>query len=289
LWLFYELFFIKIVLLTKMDTPLQFFDINAINQLPVNKWIIQDIIPDNSTIILYGESGCGKTFVAIDISLHITNNMMWNSNVLMKPGIVIYLAGEGIYGFSNRLNAWQSYYKQISPLFFIIPINNISIWMEDNINKLILTLGIITEKMNKTISLIIVDTLARASYGLDENSSKDMGIFLRNFEIVKEKFSCSILYIHHQGKDSSKGMRGSSVLLGAIDTCINIYRTNDDKIIFKVEKQKDGINNQLIFKLIKHKNSLVISSIYEQCNDIPPFDTEDDNNFPFDDDENMPF
>jgi hypothetical protein len=185
--------------------------------------------------------------------------MTWFNNVVSDSGIIVYLIGEGIYGIKKRLDSWSSYHNINSDnLIFFIPISSINIWEEKNIERLRKTLTTFMESTGKKIAMIVVDTLARAATGLDENSSRDMGMFLRNFETIKEHFECSILFIHHKGKDESRGMRGSSSLLGAADTCIDIRKEHDNTITIKIEKQKDGENKTFNSRLIKHKDSLVL-------------------------------
>jgi hypothetical protein len=47
------------------------------------------------------------------------------------------------------------------------------------------------------------------------------------------------LGIHHSGKDGGKGMRGSSALLGAVDTSIRIKKAGN-QLTIETEKQKDA-------------------------------------------------
>ena len=240
-------------------TLLNYYDYNTIKDVPEITWIVQDIIPNNGLIIVYGSPGSGKTFIVIDVCLHIINHMKWFNNAVNDAGVVVYLIGEGIYGIKKRLDSWSSYHNINSDnLIFFIPISSINIWEEKNINRLRKTLTAFMESTGKKIVMIVVDTLARAATGLDENSSRDMGMFLRNFEVIKEHFECSILFIHHKGKDESRGMRGSSSLLGAADTCIDIRKEHDNSITIKIEKQKDGENKTFNSRLVKHKDSLVL-------------------------------
>jgi len=124
--------------------------------------------------------------------------------------------------------------------------------------KLLETFTIITEDYNCSISAVFVDTLSRASIGLDENSSTEMGMFLASFEKIKYIFKCAILFIHHSGKSSNKGLRGSSAILATIETCIKVNRKSDKYIILEVEKQKDGRELSLRFELISAYDSLII-------------------------------
>ena len=89
--------------------------------------------------------------------------------------------------------------------------------------------------------LIVVDTLARSFIGRDENSSIDMGIFINNIDILRQYYGCTVLVVHHSGKDSSRGMRGSSALRGAIDSEFEIKRKLDTmSVCLKTKKQKDS-------------------------------------------------
>jgi len=99
-----------------------------------------------------------------------------------------------------------------------------------------------------------VDTLARAFGGGNENDSADMGAFItacgRIQQIVQD---CALMILHHSGKDQSRGLRGHSSLLGAVDTELELLRFEDSmKGIVTISKQKDGADNERIgFEMVK--------------------------------------
>ena len=236
----------------------QTFTLENINDISNTQWLIEDIIPNESLIILYGPSGCGKTFISLDLSLHIAHNKSWKKQNIMKQGIIIYCIGEGIHGISNRIKAWHDYNDcELNAPFIILPIEAISFSESENIDKMVSTLEEIKEQYQMPISMIIIDTLSKASVGYDENSSKDMGQFLYNFDIIKKYFNTTIMFVHHSGKNSYKGMRGSSYLLGTVDTAIQVENINDFLLV-QIEKQKDGIEGTFQLKLKKHIDSLVV-------------------------------
>jgi hypothetical protein len=82
--------------------------------------------------------------------------------------------------------------------------------------------------------LIVVDTLARAMKGGDENSAQDMGALNDAMSALIEATGACVLLIHHSGKNKGAGARGSSALLGAIDTELEVA---DRQIISR--KQRD--------------------------------------------------
>ena len=241
-----------------MENIFQTFSLDTINEISNTQWLIEDIIPNESLIILYGPSGCGKTFIALDMTLHIAHNIPWKKQSIIKQGIIIYCIGEGINGISNRIKAWHDYNNcSLNAPFIILPIEAISFSEQINIDKMVSTIESITEQYELPVSMIVIDTLSKASVGYDENSSKDMGLFLYNFDIIKKYFNTTIMFIHHSGKNSYKGMRGSSYLLGTVDTAIQVDNI-DNRIMIKIEKQKDGIEGSFQLKFKEHSDSLVV-------------------------------
>lgn len=241
-----------------MFTP---YNLKSLDKLPEIQWLVDDVIPKNSMAVMYGKPASCKTFIAIDLCLRMINSMYWQNYTtnedICEDNIILYFAAEGIHGFKSRIQAWHQYHDiEMTDKFYLIPFSGYSLYENDKVEEIIKLGQIIKAKHKKKISLIVIDTLARAAAGLDENSSKDMGIFIQKMDYIKNKLDTSMLLIHHCGKDISAGMRGSSSLLGAVDTCIKLMRYNET-VRFIVEKQKDGDIITVDFKLHKHEKSLV--------------------------------
>jgi hypothetical protein len=74
---------------------------------------------------------------------------------------------------------------------------------------------------------------------MDENDSKSMGEVIGAAKAIQAAAGGVVLLVHHTGKDSTKGMRGHSSLLAALDAAIEVTRT-DDRREWKIAKSKDG-------------------------------------------------
>src|SRR5262249_10650006 len=72
----------------------------------------------------------------------------------------------------------------------------------------------------------------------DENSSRDVGMFVRNCDLVRMEASLHLCAVHHLGKDESRGARGHSLLKAAIDTEITVTRQGWNGAI-EITKQRD--------------------------------------------------
>ena len=84
--------------------------------------------------------------------------------------------------------------------------------------------------------LVIVDTLsmARQGGGMAENDNDAMSGAVAALRGVVMAANAHGMFIHHEGKDKSKGMRGGSALEGAVDTAMQLEGS-----VLRVTKQRD--------------------------------------------------
>lgn len=209
---------------------------------PPPSFMVADYLIENSFAVLYGAPATFKSFLAIDWALSIAHGIDWNGRPTAQ-GAVVYLAMEGQSGIAVRAEAWHRD-RQLDDdgVPFYAVTTPIGMAMEDAPDVLQLRHAIEETLGGVSPDLIVVDTLARsfAGSGADENSATDMGMFIRSCDLLKEWFDCTVLAVHHSGKDSDKGLRGSSSLLGAVDTSVAIKRTEGTQsVVVKVAKQKD--------------------------------------------------
>jgi hypothetical protein len=87
--------------------------------------------------------------------------------------------------------------------------------------------------------VLCLDTLNRAAPGMDENDSKSMGEAIAAAKAIQAAVGGVVLLVHHTGKDSTKGMRGHSSLIAALDAAIEVTRDGDRRE-WKIAKSKDG-------------------------------------------------
>ena len=217
---------------SNVDIPL--YQWSELGNLPKRKYLIKGLIEQGAMSVVYGASNSGKTFIGIDMACHIALGWNW-CNLNTRKGKVVYIAGEGGLGISERLTAFKLNhgFKEYADIF-VIP-QNISLCKEQSIHEqLIKKLSDISD-----IKMIIIDTLARAMGSGDENSTSDMGSFIQNCDIIRNITNAHVMVIHHSGKDETRGARGSSSLKAAIDTEIKVSQSKGI-ISAKVEKQREG-------------------------------------------------
>jgi len=215
---------------------------DSIQDEPV-RWLIDKVLPVGAFTALYGPPGSFKSFIALDIAEAIATGRTWMGNEVTEPGSVLYIAGEGFGGVGARIKACKQHHQTEdgAPIYVIRHQLNLRSSVDD-FNALMLAVEHLVIDTGIDFKLIIIDTLARAFGGGDENSASDMMQFVVTCgHIQKIVQDAALMILHHSGKDSAKGMRGSSALLGAVDTELELIRFEDSmKGIIRTAKQKDG-------------------------------------------------
>lgn len=208
------------------------------------EWLIEKVLPKRGFAALYGPPGSFKSFIALDIAAAIARGAQWmgQDSLPSQNGAVVYIAGEGHGGIGARIKACRIHHEIDAgiPIYILRHQINLRSSTED-INTLMLAVAELAETRQLKIDLIVIDTLARAFGGGNENSSEDMGAFITSCGHLQQVFEAALLVIHHSGKDQAKGLRGHSSLLGAVDTELELLRFDDQpRGILTVSKQKDG-------------------------------------------------
>lgn len=221
------------------DLPV--FGFNQLEEKTVS-WLVDNLIPMKSFIALYGRPGSFKSFVALYLATMIgAGKQAFDRSC--TSGDVVYVICEGSAGFKLRVDALKKKYDVLDADVYFIPAQiNLRSTDQDR-KKLISTI----KSRGIDPVLVVIDTLARAFAGGNENTSEDMGAFIRQISYIQEELSASVMIVHHSGKDETRGQRGHSSLLGAVDTELEISRISKSKSdrsgVLTVTKQKDGQDN----------------------------------------------
>lgn len=178
--------------------------------LKVN-YLVKGWLSAGGLSMLYGPSNAGKTFVALDMAMHVAAGEPWR-DCRTSQGEVLYIAAEGGSGVLNRLAAFKLENPALANVpFTLLPIG-LDLHGEQDAKIISFLLG------RRNLALVVVDTLARSIGEGDENTAKDTGMFVRNCDVIREETGAHVMVIHHTGKEEDRGGRGSSALRAAVDT-----------------------------------------------------------------------
>ena len=137
---------------------------------------------------------------------------------------------------ANRIRAYETYHGINLPSdTFKVVLDEVSLFKSD-----ITQFARAVNEFGQGSGIIVIDTLAQASKGADENSSVDMGLIIGSAQKLQKITGGLVLLIHHVGKDASRGQRGHSSLEGAIDAAIEVRSPNTGRV-WIADKVKDGV------------------------------------------------
>jgi hypothetical protein len=198
-------------------------------------WIVKNILPQAELAVIYGESGSGKSFFALDLLFSIALGTSWRGHKVLPGMRCGYVAAEGAAGFKKRLRAYSEHHGLLLDLLNIAVLASAPNFTSvADVKDLIAAMH-----ASGRMDVIVVDTLARVTAGSNENSGEHMGLVIDHCTAIHRETGALVILIHHSGKDASKGARGWSGIKGAVDAEIEIVRAENDRVA-TVSKLKEG-------------------------------------------------
>jgi len=205
------------------------------------RWLVEDIVPEQGLLCVYGSSGVGKSFLCLDLAAAVAEGADWFGHPTQQ-GDVVYVALEGQAGLRLRVKAWEAYHGRPFPTGarFVFDDFFINELKEPRQLGLKILHGDGSGNHCDPV-LVIIDTLNRAAPGSDENSCADMNGIIAGATMLKMTTEATVLLIHHPGKDATRGLRGHSSLHAALDAVVEVHE-DGEVIRWRLVKSKDGEN-----------------------------------------------
>jgi hypothetical protein len=218
--------------------PLISFDSVTTGQGAID--FVEDTLTEGGMSVVYGDSNTGKTFWAMNLAIHVALGRQWEGKDVDQGGVV-YCALEGGSGVLNRVLAFRKENPFLTGTPFSIVPTSINLFdSAKHLKVLAATVMRAAADMGCPIKLLVIDTLARAMAGGNENASDDMGALVSNADALRKATGAHVMFIHHTGKDAARGARGHSSLRAATDTEIEVSREQgSDFANVRVTKQRD--------------------------------------------------
>lgn len=204
-------------------------------------WIVQDLIPDDSIVLWMGPSQTFKSFMLLDLMLGVATGKE-TFGFAPEPGPVLYGALEDLRNIGKkRRGAWRM------ARGITTPIDN---FRGSDVPYLGMTQGeeeawheeIKTWLSGRKLKLCAIDTASKVLAGKNENDGSSVREFYAFCSRLRDAFGCTVIAVHHSGKDVERGARGSGAWTADFDSVIETIRP--DKKLMNVE-----------VTVRKHKNS----------------------------------
>ena len=209
--------------------------LDPVDEFLIDNQLVEGLIASGDIAVLYGAPKTGKSFLAVDLAVALSNGDGWFDRAV-SPAKVLYWAGEDFSGLIARRTACARH-KGGCGVFSIDndPLSLAPSQATHTVDALatILRYELAPSRLedpNDYVSLppvLIIDTWAMLTASMDENSGKDMSAAMAALRELQARVSnLTIIIIHHAGKDGSRGMRGHSSLLAAVDVAIEVDKSS---------------------------------------------------------------
>lgn len=199
--------------------------------------IVQGLFNRNTLSWTAGPSGTFKSFVTADLAFRYGSEDMDYHGRKMTHGRALIIVAEGEGGYADRKTAWEKQYGREVKNVVLYPG---ALQLADINRDMPALLKVLKEEdeAGNPFTLIIVDTQAMCTVGVDENKS-EMNLVINVLHRIRKVSGACVIPVHHFGKNEKSGMRGSSMLYAAADTVLILKRKDDAMTVTLSTAQSD--------------------------------------------------
>lgn len=198
-------------------------------------WLVKRVVPADSIGMLFGASGTFKSFVALDLALHVAHGLPWLGRKTQR-GAVIYIAAEGGAGLWGRIKAWHRARRLDvrQAQLYVVPVGldlTADAWRVVEA----------AQAVGARPAMVVVDTLSQ-TYSGEENSANEMAAYFRELGLrFRALWACCVLILHHSGHNATERPRGSSAIRANLDFLMGVHRDEREMLAtVSCQKQKDS-------------------------------------------------
>lgn len=205
------------------------------------QFLVKGIIPERGITAIAGHPGCGKSWLMMELARAVAtgSNFLQHDAMESKQANTLIIDEEsGIWEIRRRMELLR--FDEYTPIHFY----SLSEFKLDNDESVSYLLEICSEY---EIGLVIFDPFAAMHAGV-ENSAEEMQAVMGAMQKFTE-IGVTVVFIHHHRKGGVSGnglsLRGSSAILGRLDSLLVIEKTEDETtqvITLKHAKSRRGKN-----------------------------------------------
>jgi hypothetical protein len=190
--------------------------ITDLRSMPDPVPVIDGLLYRETVNYLVGASGAYKSVAALDMAARIGAGMDF-CGMRTSPGRVLYIIAEGAAGMKYRQQAWEEFHKREMQGVEFIPFA-VQIPDTDEMSALI------QEAIAGHYVMVVFDTQAMCTIGIDENSNEEMAMVISSVQRLANATKACVVLVHHMGKTASSGIRGASGQYANVNTVIAVDR-----------------------------------------------------------------
>lgn len=181
------------------------------------EWVIPGMLGIGEVMVVHADTKVGKTQLATQISFAIaTGGEIFGRKV--SKGAVLYGAFEKSRVTKKRFRAQQKLSGGVQPPVAICS-DVVNLMREGEADRIIAAASEMSSRQR--VRLVVIDTLNRASGGVDENAAGPMGQVFNELTRIADEVGAAVIVLHHNAQGKTK-MRGSSAVPASADVLMSL-------------------------------------------------------------------
>lgn len=214
---------------------------------------VEGLLYERCMSIWAGAPKSGKSYLLLDLAHAVACGAPWAGREVDKGNVlVIVLEGAGL--LYDRVRAWEMKTGRKSPVVFSPTPLNLHTDDGDAVSE------IVSYVRDNDVSLVIIDTMARATAGGNESSFEDTSVVIAALDRIKDEGGAHVAIAHHHGH-GAKRARGSSDLIAAPDLIVDLERIKgSDERHATISENRHGKDGETLrFTLEQLKTDIIDS------------------------------
>ncbi len=204
------------------------------------EWIVPGVFPKQSSCILGGMQGLGKTWLLLDLAVSVASGQPWLGTFQVNQGSVLYVDEESApqlmkYRLRKLLNGKPEINPANLPIEFRIG-GGLNFSNPESRGQFA------RELRAKTPSVVIMDSLVRV-HGVEENNASEMKLFFAEVKKLADELGITFIFADHVSKmavtqdpksqrdPSSNDLRGSNEKGAFADAVLSLYMKDGGLVV----------------------------------------------------------
>ncbi len=235
--------------------PLKFLSYEDMENLSEPDWLIDGLIMEQTSALLFGKSNSFKSFLAIDMACSIATGDIrdgWHGHDITDGWPVLYVATEGALGVAKqRIPGWYDAHdvSRNRRNDVVLYPQEIALDDENAVNDLVRSCAINCSEREETtewedpahsFKLVVIDIFGASMMG-PETSDETARAWVRNINHIMRTMKCAVLTVAHTGWADSTRARMHTHFWGSFDTRL-IAEGDKGSLttVLKVDRHKDA-------------------------------------------------
>lgn len=219
-------------------------------------WIVEDAIERGTNGLLYSEPKNGKSWVALDLALHIANGKFWFGRWVSKDSVVAVLSREDSDSITRRRISQLATGGGMNEDRLFVAVR--SRLYEARLDNPAWVAGMTSQIRDSGVTFAVWDIFNRF-HTAEENNNTEVRKVLDVLDNITAQTKCNHLLIHHTTK-ASKSPRGASCIDGWAEFRFRLDWANRQlqRRVLHIDGKSAEENKPIVFSIEQANGGIIL-------------------------------